>query len=206
MPCSMLRSTFLRAHMFRSTCLGFSTMISYVLCLFLLYADARVLFSHAGMRLLAMPCLDLCAFCHVLCLDLLPYCLYAWIHVLPCLCAKLSHVCTRVAMLVLWRYCPFAELLVRSPSLNEWIRRGLSKCTKWSCPLFGWPSSSHSGWVDPEIISSVEGPDDEMFPAQEALLHIQTRIVDLVPEKDNIITTRLLVPSSDIGCLEGRDG
>lgn len=45
-----------------------------------------------------------------------------------------------------------------------------------------------------------------MFPAQEALLHIQTRIVDLVPEKDNIITTRLLVPSSDIGCLEGRDG
>ncbi|XP_050253817.1 RNA-binding KH domain-containing protein RCF3 [Quercus robur] len=56
------------------------------------------------------------------------------------------------------------------------------------------------------IISSEEGPDDEMFPAQEALLHIQTRIVDLVPEKDNIITTRLLVPSSDIGCLEGRDG
>ncbi|GMY07555.1 RNA-binding KH domain-containing protein RCF3 isoform X1 [Fagus crenata] len=56
------------------------------------------------------------------------------------------------------------------------------------------------------IISSEEGPDDELFPAQEALLHIQTRIVDLVPDKDNIITTRLLVPSSDIGCLEGKDG
>nr|POF10704.1 rna-binding kh domain-containing protein rcf3 [Quercus suber] len=56
------------------------------------------------------------------------------------------------------------------------------------------------------IISSEEGPNDEMFPAQEALLHIQTCIVDLVLEKDNIITTRLLVPSSDIGCLEGRDG
>ncbi|XP_057472732.1 RNA-binding KH domain-containing protein RCF3-like [Actinidia eriantha] len=56
------------------------------------------------------------------------------------------------------------------------------------------------------IVSSEEGPDDELFPAQEALLHIQTRIVDLVPEKENIITTRLLVPSGDIGCLEGRDG
>lgn len=38
------------------------------------------------------------------------------------------------------------------------------------------------------------------------MLHIQTRIVDLVPDKDNIITTRLLVPSCDIGCLDGRDG
>ncbi|CAK7324197.1 unnamed protein product [Dovyalis caffra] len=61
---------------------------------------------------------------------------------------------------------------------------------------------------DEQIITicSEEGPDDELFPAQEALLHIQTRIVDLVPDKDNIITTRLLVPSSEIGCLEGRDG
>ena len=37
------------------------------------------------------------------------------------------------------------------------------------------------------------------------MLHIQTRILDLVPDKDNIVTTRLLIPSSDIGCLEGRD-
>ncbi|KAH7845929.1 hypothetical protein Vadar_007618 [Vaccinium darrowii] len=56
------------------------------------------------------------------------------------------------------------------------------------------------------IISSEEGPDDELFPAQEALLHIQTRIVDLVSEQENIITTRLVVPSDDIGCLQGRDG
>ncbi|KAF5731273.1 KH domain-containing protein [Tripterygium wilfordii] len=56
------------------------------------------------------------------------------------------------------------------------------------------------------IISSEEGPDDELFPAQEALLHIQSRIVDLVPDKDNIITTRLLVSSSEVGCIEGRDG
>lgn len=44
-----------------------------------------------------------------------------------------------------------------------------------------------------------------MFPAQEALLHIQTRIVDLLLDKDNIITTRLLIPSSDIECLYGKD-
>ncbi|KAK6936661.1 K Homology domain, type 1 [Dillenia turbinata] len=56
------------------------------------------------------------------------------------------------------------------------------------------------------IISSDEGPDDELFPAQEALLHIQTRIVNLVPDKDNIVTTRLVVPSSDICCLDRKDG
>ncbi|TVU09028.1 hypothetical protein EJB05_42467, partial [Eragrostis curvula] len=56
------------------------------------------------------------------------------------------------------------------------------------------------------IITSREGPDHELFPAQEALLHIQTHIVDLGPDKDNVITTRLLVPSSEIACFEGRDG
>lgn len=56
------------------------------------------------------------------------------------------------------------------------------------------------------IISSDEGPDDELFPAQEALLHIQTRIVDLVPEKDNVITTRLVVQTDEVECLGGRDG
>ncbi|CAA2940310.1 RNA-binding KH domain-containing RCF3-like [Olea europaea subsp. europaea] len=56
------------------------------------------------------------------------------------------------------------------------------------------------------IISSEEGPDDELFPAQEALLHIQTRIVDLVPEKENIITTRLLLQSDELGCLGLKDG
>ncbi|PIA48905.1 hypothetical protein AQUCO_01300061v1 [Aquilegia coerulea] len=56
------------------------------------------------------------------------------------------------------------------------------------------------------IISSDEDPDDDLFPAQEALLHIQTRIVDLDPEKDNIITTRLLVPSSEIEYLKRQDG
>ncbi|KAK4362927.1 hypothetical protein RND71_018168 [Anisodus tanguticus] len=56
------------------------------------------------------------------------------------------------------------------------------------------------------IISSDEGPDDDLFPAQEALLHIQTRIVDLVPEKENVITTRLVVQTDEVECLGGRDG
>ncbi|KAF3666174.1 putative nephrocystin-3-like [Capsicum annuum] len=55
------------------------------------------------------------------------------------------------------------------------------------------------------IISSDEGPDDELFPAQEALLHIQTRIVDLLPEKGYIITTRLVVQTDEVECLGGRD-
>ncbi|KAI7744846.1 hypothetical protein M8C21_029841 [Ambrosia artemisiifolia] len=55
-------------------------------------------------------------------------------------------------------------------------------------------------------VSSDEGPDDDLFPAQEALLHIQTRILDLVPDKENIITTRLLLSASEVGCLDGRDG
>ncbi|XP_010520963.1 PREDICTED: KH domain-containing protein At4g18375 [Tarenaya hassleriana] len=55
-------------------------------------------------------------------------------------------------------------------------------------------------------ISSYEAPDDELFPAQEALLHIQTRIVDLIPDKENFITTRLLVPSGDTVCLDGKEG
>ncbi|CAN4085692.1 unnamed protein product [Withania somnifera] len=56
------------------------------------------------------------------------------------------------------------------------------------------------------IISSDEGPDDELFPAQEALLHIQTRIVDLLPKKENVITTRLVVQTDEVECLGGRDG
>ncbi|KAG5617286.1 hypothetical protein H5410_017110 [Solanum commersonii] len=56
------------------------------------------------------------------------------------------------------------------------------------------------------FLVQVSGPDDELFPAQEALLHIQTRIVDLVPEKENVITTRLVVQTDEVECLGGRDG
>ncbi|XP_042421145.1 RNA-binding KH domain-containing protein RCF3-like isoform X1 [Zingiber officinale] len=55
-------------------------------------------------------------------------------------------------------------------------------------------------------ITSDEGSDADLFPAQEALLHIQTKIVDLGPDKDNVITTRLLVPTCEIISLEGFDG
>lgn len=37
-------------------------------------------------------------------------------------------------------------------------------------------------------------------------MHIQTQIIDLIPDKDNLITTRLLVPSRDSVCLEGKAG
>nr|UPW27177.1 RNA-binding KH domain-containing protein RCF3 [Allium cepa]UPW27178.1 RNA-binding KH domain-containing protein RCF3 [Allium cepa] len=56
------------------------------------------------------------------------------------------------------------------------------------------------------VITSQEGPNDELFPAQEALLHIQARIVNLGPDKDNIIATRLLIPANEIGFLDGKDG
>ncbi|XP_022723325.1 RNA-binding KH domain-containing protein RCF3-like [Durio zibethinus] len=86
-----------------------------------------------------------------------------------------------------------------SDGIVDLLQNGIGVDVKISDPVAG---------SDEQIItiSSEEGPDDELFPAQEALLHIQTQIVDLVPDKDNIVTTRLLVPSSEIGCLEGRGG
>uniref|UniRef100_A0A0D6QYY3 K Homology domain-containing protein n=2 Tax=Araucaria cunninghamii TaxID=56994 RepID=A0A0D6QYY3_ARACU len=56
------------------------------------------------------------------------------------------------------------------------------------------------------IISSHEVPEEDLSPAQEALLHIQTQIVDLGPDKDGVITTRLLVPANQVGCLIGKGG
>lgn len=56
------------------------------------------------------------------------------------------------------------------------------------------------------IISSNESPDDNLSPAQEALLHIQSQIVDLTSDSDSVITTRLLVPANQVGCLIGKGG
>ncbi|CAI9762495.1 unnamed protein product [Fraxinus pennsylvanica] len=56
------------------------------------------------------------------------------------------------------------------------------------------------------IISSDEDLDDAMFPAQEALMHIQTCIVDIVQGKENFIITRLLLQSDEAGCLQLKDG
>lgn len=56
------------------------------------------------------------------------------------------------------------------------------------------------------VITSVEHPDDDISPAQEALLHLQSKIADLGPEEDVAITSRLLVPSDLVGCLLGKGG
>ncbi|KAI5069102.1 hypothetical protein GOP47_0015403 [Adiantum capillus-veneris] len=56
------------------------------------------------------------------------------------------------------------------------------------------------------VISSVERPDDDISPAQEALLHLQSKIADLGPDEDAVITSRLLVPSDLVGCLLGKGG
>ncbi|CAN6482765.1 unnamed protein product [Victoria cruziana] len=55
------------------------------------------------------------------------------------------------------------------------------------------------------VITSDEDQDDILFPAQEALLHIQTHLVDLAYDKENIVKTRLLVPSIEIDYLGERD-
>lgn len=44
-----------------------------------------------------------------------------------------------------------------------------------------------------------------MFPAQEALMHIQTRIVDFVQGNFFFIITRLLLQSNEAGCLRLKD-
>eukprot|EP00250_Pteridium_aquilinum_P023021 c2606_g1_i1 orf=247-2235(+) len=56
------------------------------------------------------------------------------------------------------------------------------------------------------VIVSVEHPDDDISPAQEALLHLQSKIADLGPDEDAVITSRLLVPSELVGCLLGKGG
>ena len=65
------------------------------------YVDVRVTCSHACMMLLAMPCSDLCVDVCIFMLYgqiLIFTCLYAWIQVLPCLCARLVHVDVYVSM------------------------------------------------------------------------------------------------------------
>ncbi|KAH7372980.1 hypothetical protein KP509_17G032000 [Ceratopteris richardii] len=56
------------------------------------------------------------------------------------------------------------------------------------------------------MVSSVEQPDDNISPAQEALLHLQTKIADLGPDEDAVITTRLLISASQVSCLLGTGG
>ncbi|KAJ7550304.1 hypothetical protein O6H91_07G094100 [Diphasiastrum complanatum] len=56
-------------------------------------------------------------------------------------------------------------------------------------------------------ISSFEAANSSISPTLEAALQLQSRIADLTMEKDaGNATTRLLVPSKNIGCLLGKGG
>ncbi|CAI9772006.1 unnamed protein product [Fraxinus pennsylvanica] len=66
-------------------------------------------------------------------------------------------------------------------------------------------SFSGEGIVFRILCLADKGLDDEIFPAQEALLHIQTHIVDLVTGKENIITTWLLLQLDKAGRLQLKD-
>ena len=52
----------------------------------------------------------------------------------------------------------------------------------------------------------MQHPEDDISPAQEALLHVQSKIADLGTDEDAVITSRLLVPSDEVGCLLGKGG
>ncbi|KAK1399428.1 RNA-binding KH domain-containing protein RCF3 [Heracleum sosnowskyi] len=103
--------------------------------------------------------------------------------------------------------CPIEKIdnvIGESDGIVDLLQREIGVDLRIIDPVFG--SDEQIIIISSEEVPAIPGPDDELFPAQEALLHIQNRIVDIVPEKQNVITTRLLVPSSEIGCLEGRHG
>ena len=58
-----------------------------------------------------------------------------------------------------------------------------------------------------KYLSSIEwlqGPRDRISPTIEAILHLQIRTS--AASEDGTVTTRLLVPSSKVGCLLGQGG
>ncbi|XP_024531470.1 KH domain-containing protein HEN4 isoform X1 [Selaginella moellendorffii] len=55
-------------------------------------------------------------------------------------------------------------------------------------------------------ITSNEVLHEQVSPALEAVLQLQSRISDPSAEKDGAMTTRFLVPSANIGCLLGKKG
>ena len=102
LPCFMLRSMFLHAYMFRSTCLGFYAMFP-LFCSSLFFVLMLGLCTHMlDIMSMVMLYLDLCVFmlfamfCVEICVRAY---LYAWIHVLSCLCASF-HIFTHIAMLM----------------------------------------------------------------------------------------------------------
>ena len=75
MPYFMLRSMFLHAYMFRSTCLGFYAMFPLFRSSFCFMLKLGLCAHMLDIMSMVMLCSDLClyAFCHVLCLDQHPY-------------------------------------------------------------------------------------------------------------------------------------
>lgn len=50
-------------------------------------------------------------------------------------------------------------------------------------------------------------PGDSFSPAMEAMIQVQGRTTaEMGGDKDGIVTTRLLVPTNQIGCLLGKGG
>ncbi|XP_034677188.1 RNA-binding KH domain-containing protein RCF3-like [Vitis riparia] len=57
------------------------------------------------------------------------------------------------------------------------------------------------------FISGSAHPDDRISPAQDAVLRVQSRIVRAIPDsKEKTVIARLLVSSTQIGCLLGKGG
>lgn len=57
------------------------------------------------------------------------------------------------------------------------------------------------------IIKLLQHPNDRISAVQDAVLRVQNRIVWAVPDsKEQNVTARLLVSSSQIGCLLGKGG
>lgn len=56
------------------------------------------------------------------------------------------------------------------------------------------------------FITAVEHMDETLSKAQAALMQVHSKIIDPGPDKDAIVTTKLVVPSDQVGCLIGKGG
>ena len=108
LPCLMLRSISLHAYLFRSTCLGLLCHVSLVWFLSLLCVDVRLCTHMLYIMSMVMLHSDLCVrvlFAMFYTQIYIRTCLYAWIQVLPCLCAKFLHVYMYVSMHICLDQC-----------------------------------------------------------------------------------------------------
>lgn len=60
---------------------------------------------------------------------------------------------------------------------------------------------------DSQNLCAAQLPGDSFSPAMEAMIQVQGRTTaEMGGDKDGIVTTRLLVPTNQIGCLLGKGG